>query len=100
MKKFIILILIISIVLCCLTSLCPWAEVIGPDLNDKGQIANIKCAIDLGKEQILEGKKSYIKMDNIGKNSEYTLYFFEPKEISQLLKRFSAPITLDTFDAQ
>ena len=100
MKKFISLVLIISIVLCCLNSICTWGEINCSELNDKNQIANLSCAMDFGKEQIIEGKKSYIKMDNVGKNSEYTLYFFDPKEINQLLKKFSAPMSLETFDFQ
>jgi len=100
LKKFVSFISIFLILFCNMVSTNVLAETKCPDLNNKGQIADLNCAMDLGKELIIEGKKSYIKMDNVGANSEYTLYFFAPSKISEILSQLEAPMDFDTFKMQ
>lgn len=57
-------------------------------LNENGQFDDITCAIVDSVEKISNGEK-FIKLDNIGYNSEYKLLFFDSSEINGVLSNLT-----------
>lgn len=94
--KFMCLILVFSLNPLILNSKIGFAEVSCSQLNTDGQIADVNCAIDFAEDQ-LKTNKPYMKMENIGQNSEYTLYFFAPTEVSKIISNLSIPVDYDIF---
>ena len=57
-------------------------------LNENGQFDDLTCAIVDSVEKISNGEK-FIKLDNIGYNSEYKLLFFDSSEINGVLSNLT-----------
>lgn len=63
-------------------------------LNNKGQFDDLTCAIVDSVEKISKGEK-FIKLDNVGHNSEYKLLFFDSDQIDGVLTNLTYTKNVD-----